>query len=560
MRLILVLLAMVAASMPVRAEVLDTLAAVVNHKAISCFEVAKSLQQAQNQMRQSGMSRMPDPDLLYRRVLDKKIVKILQLQEAEKLDLKVSDEELQQAIANIEERNHLLPGQLEKALMVQGIDFEEYKKNLRDQLLISKLINIAVRSKIQISEEAMREYYRRYLASTQPVREVHLAQIFFALPPDPTPEQVASARRKAKLAWERLQRGEDFEHLARLLSESPDASKGGDLGWFYAGAINPRFDQVTRLPVGSYSQPIRTPGGYAIMKVVDERWHQPETKGKSYDEIHARHILLKLPEDASPEEEQRIRQEAMELAEALQNADDEEFATRARERSQGPSAARGGDLGWFKRGQMVPAFEKVAFALKEGETSKPVRTPFGYHIIRVVERRHVDPNSFEANKERIEQMLLNAEIQEQIPRWIASLKAKATIETFKCPAETLVSVTSSRPQDRPEPDILVAIERWRKAWEGQDIEAYLSAYGSHFKPELRYGSRKQWEAAKRRIIGHKKFIRVRLSDFQVIHRDENRVEIRFHQQYESDTYRDERQKTLILEREGDEWKIVREFS
>ncbi len=560
MRFMLVLLAMVTAGMPAYAEVLDALAAVVNHKAISCFEVAEGLQQAQQQMRKSGMRRMPDPELLYRRVLDEKIVKILQLQEAQRLDLKVSDEELQQAIANIEERNHLLPGQLEKALMVQGIDFEEYKKNLREQLLISKLINVAVRSKIQISEEAMREYYRRYLNSTQPVREVHLAQIFFALPPDPTPEQVAQARQKAQQAWERLQHGEDFEHLARLLSESPDASKGGDLGWFYAGAINPRFDQVTRLPVGSFSQPIRTPGGYAIMKVIDERWHQPEAKGQSYDEVHARHILLKVPEDASPEEEQRIRQEAAKLAEALQNADDEEFATRARERSQGPSAARGGDLGWFRRGQMVPAFEQAAFALKEGQTSKPVRSPFGYHIIRIVERRHVDPNSFEANKERIQQMLLNAEIQEQIPRWIAGLKAKATIETFKCPKETLVSLASGHTPDRPAPDILVAIEKWRKAWEAQDIEAFLNAYSKRFRPEARYGSRSQWEKRKRSIIGHKKFIRVRLSGFRVLRSDENRVEIRFRQRYESDSYRDERQKTLILEREGDAWKIVREFS
>ncbi|MDQ6967740.1 MAG: peptidylprolyl isomerase, partial [Mariprofundaceae bacterium] len=113
--------------------------------------------------------------------------------------------------------------------------------------------------------------------------------------------------------------------------------------------------------------------------------------------------------------------------------DDEAFATRAKEVSQGPSASRGGDLGWFKRGQMVAAFEDAAFALKEGETSGVVKSPFGLHIIRVIKKRHVDPNSFVARADQIKQALTNAEMQTQVPRWLASLKAKAVITKQSCP-------------------------------------------------------------------------------------------------------------------------------
>jgi len=149
--------------------------------------------------------------------------------------------------------------------------------------------------------------------------------------------------------------------------------------------------------------------------------------------VHARHILLKLSDAMTDEEKARIRTEAEQIAVEMKDKSDEEFATRAREVSQGPSASKGGDLGWFKRGMMVPAFDKAAFSLKAGETSGAIRSPFGLHIIRVVERRHVDPDSFEAHRDQIQRILLNIEMQDQLPRWLAGLRAKSIIERRSCP-------------------------------------------------------------------------------------------------------------------------------
>jgi len=417
-----------------RAETLDSIAAVVNNEAITCYEIAQDARALAQQLKQSGQTRLPSAGELHQRALDAHIVKTLQLQEARRLDLEITDEEVDQAIANIESKNNLAPGQLQAILEERGIDFAHYRQTLHDNLLINKLVNTAVRSKLQISEESMREYYRKFVKNPQPVREVHLAQIFLALPSDPAPEQVAAIQAKARRLYERLTHGADFTQLATLHSDAPEARQGGEMGWFFQGAINQRFASVMALPVGAVSRPIRSPSGVHIIKVLEERWHEPKTGGKSHDEVHARHILLKLPAAADAAMRAKIRHRAESIARDMQDASDEEFATRAREVSQGPSASRGGDLGWFERGQMVSEFEEAAFALEAGGTSGVVESPFGLHIIRVIEKRHIDPNSFEARRDQIEQVLKNAEMQEQLPRWIASLRADAAIKINRCPS------------------------------------------------------------------------------------------------------------------------------
>jgi peptidyl-prolyl cis-trans isomerase SurA len=225
--------------------------------------------------------------------------------------------------------------------------------------------------------------------------------------------------------------GANFKKSVALLSDAPDAKQGGEMGWFFPGGIAQQFDAVFNLPVGGILKPIRSPAGFHILHVADERMHEPKL-GDSYDEVHARHILIKLPDDASEAIEAKIRYRAATLARELKDSSDEAFATRAREISQGPSAQRGGDLGWFGKGQMVEAFEKVVFSMQPGETSDVVESPFGLHVIRLVAKRHIDPNAFEVHHDRIEQVLINAEMQSRVPRWIANLKAKAMIDIKGC--------------------------------------------------------------------------------------------------------------------------------
>ncbi len=546
---------------------LDALAAVVNGEPLSCYEVAQDARDLARQFAGNAQA-MPPAEQLFSRALDNRITRMLQLQQARRLGIEISDEELDAAIANIEQQNRLLPGQLREVLKAQGVDWNDYRRQLREQLLLSRLINVAVRGKIQISEEAMREYYRRWLAGDKPLREVRLSHIFLPLPPDPDPDQLARARKLAREIHQRLKAGEDFAKLASLYSAAPDAAQGGDMGWVMQGGISERLERVLDLPVGGVSEPIRTPAGFQIFRVTDERWHKPDATQQSYDEVHARHILLKIPANADQRTRARIRQRAMAIAAEMKRATDEEFATRAKEVSQGPSAARGGDLGLFRRGTMVPAFEKAAFSLKAGETSDVVETPFGLHIIRVIARRHVDPNSFTAHRDRIEQILTDAALQERLPRWLAGLKAKATIERHPCPPEIKQLAAIEAPAasgapakadaaehgDTPE----AAVKRWREAWEARDLKAYFAAYAPDFRPPARFRSLKAWKRYKRRVIGDKRFIRVTIDKLRIRKTDDDHAVAEFHQRYESDRFNSEDDKRLTLVRTPEGWRIQRE--
>ncbi len=551
---------------PAKAETFDAIAAVVNSEAITCYEVQQDVVNMQRKLTQAGAKQMPPRSQLMARALDDRITSRLQVQEAHKLEIKVDDEELDKTIANIEANNKLLPGQLKLALAQQGMDYEVYRKNLRQQILGSKLVNIAVRSKLQISEEAMREYYRKHFANSAPLREVRLAQIFISLPAEPTPEQVTAARDKAKGIYRDLKAGKDFAQLASLYSDAADGKKGGVMGWFMPGGIANRFASALDLKVGEISNPIRSPGGFHILTVLDERMHQPEVRGNSHDEVHASHILLQIPKTADKATQAKILHRARTIAQDMQDASDEEFATRAKEVSQGPSASRGGDLGWFKRGAMVKAFEDAAFKLETGQTSGVVESPFGLHIIRVTGKRHIDPNSFEAKRDKIQEILTNAEMQEQLPRWLAALKARADIQKHDCsnvafeetslPAAPVNETKAAQPGDTPES----AVELWRNAWRNQKLEPYFASYRKTFNPGKRFTSLADWKAYKTRVIGNKRFIRISLKDIKVKQLDDKHAQVDFIQHFESDSFKSLDAKTLDMEKVNGRWLITREAS
>jgi len=559
MRFTILLIATVMTFSVAKAETFDSIAAIINNEAVSCYDIQRDTDTMLMQLKASGVEQPDSRDQLFKRALESTIVKTIQLQEARKLGLTVSREEVEQAVQKMEMQNNLMPGQLEQALGMQGMSFDEYKSSLKDQILVGKLINIAVRSNIRISEEALREYHRKYLANPKPRREVELGQIFLPLPAEPTPAQISDIRNRAKSIHAKLSAGEDFKKLVALYSESPDRDQGGIMGWVMESGIAKRFSPALQLPVGSITQPIRSPSGFHILKVVQERWQEPVLAGESYDEVRARHILLKVPSFSDEQTTAKIRQRAEEIAKEMQGASEEEFITRAKEASQGPSASKGGDLGWFRKGMMVPIFEETAFALDAGGTSGVVESSFGLHVIRTVAKRHIDPNSLEAHRDNITQILTNVEMQERVPRWISSLRSKAKIELHDCSSMDVLQIPSQPDtaiqQDAQE--LLNTAEGWRKAWSERDIAAYFSFYSPNFSPEKK--TLEQWKSYKKKVIGNKSFIKVSVTNVSIKFNDENEAFVEFDQRYESNRLTSEDHKLLILEKNGPKWQIIKEL-
>ncbi len=414
-------------SLPLAAApvLVDRIGAVVDGEPIACSEV---LADAEALARQLGR---PVDDELVARALDAKVVEALELAEAKRLRLSVSDEELARAVAGVEERNGLAPGTLRSVLEAQGISFARYREQLRRRLLVGKLINVAVRGRIKIPEEVLREAWRKRWAKGRTLHEARLRQIFVPLPPDPSPAAVEAVRARLERLRARALAGEDFARLARLYSQSPDREQGGDLGWIAEEAAPPLLRGVMALPDGAVSKPVRSPAGFHLFRVVAHRT-RTIARPKAYEEVRLRQILLRVPRDATPAERARIRAEAERLARELARADDEAFARRAREVSQGPNADKGGDLGWLRTDQMLPELARAAARLAPGQTSGVVESRFGLHVLRLVARRHVDPASFEALRDQIEQALVAAAMQERLPAWIADLRARARIEMRGC--------------------------------------------------------------------------------------------------------------------------------
>jgi len=561
------LISLLLLALPARAETIDAIAAIADNNVITCYEVMQDTQNMLMQLRQSGETSPPSPQELNHRSLDARILTTLQLEEAQKLGLSVGSKEMANAIADIESKNGMAPGQLHDAVEQQGANFEDFKEKIHDQLLISKVINIAVRSKVQVSEEAISEYYRKYLAIPKARREVQIAQLFLALPSEPTPQQLTQIRDKIRDIHHQLQEGKEFAQLVALYSESPDRQKQGIMGWFMEGGISQRFAPALDLPLNGITDPIRSPAGFHILKAVNERWKEPENIGTSHDEIHARHILLQIPSSADEATRKKIQQRAESIAEDMQGASDEAFSIRATEVSQGPSASNGGDLGWFQKGAMVAAFEKAAFTLKAGETSGVVKTNFGLHIIRVVEKRHIDPNSLESNRDQIQGILSNVAIQDQLPRWIASLRANATISYKICPkintnslSEQARAPTSKQSIQAIDFEIRTALESWRHAWEHKDLKRYFSAYADNFRPGKQFKNIKAWKASRRMRISNKEKITIGVKNLELSYIKENHAQAIFTQYYKSPKFSQVDTKQLQLQRFASGWKITRELT
>jgi Parvulin-like peptidyl-prolyl isomerase len=404
---------------PVSAQALDAIVAVVNDDVVVRSELEREIALVVPQLNQRG-TEVPPPEQLRKQVLDRLILKHLQQQRAKQLGIKVDEATLEEAIQGIAARNNLTLDELKSTLEAGGIRFEDFREDTRMQILTSRLQAQEVIRKIQVTEPEIDRFLARESGRLIEREQVRLQHILVALPDNPTPEQVKRAEDKAKGLVARLRAGADFAAVAARESDGSNALEGGDLGWFEMGAVPSLAADLARtLAEGEISDPIRSPSGFHIIRLSGIKTATP----KDITQTHARHILVRTNELVSDDE---ARRRLLQLRERILNGED--FAALARANSDDTgSALKGGDLGWVEPGKTVPEFEAQMNALEVGAISEPFKSPFGWHILQVEERRQ-QSSSEDLLRIKAREALQRRKAEEATEEWLRQLRDEAYVE------------------------------------------------------------------------------------------------------------------------------------
>jgi peptidyl-prolyl cis-trans isomerase SurA len=404
---------------PLSAQALDAIVAVVNDDVVVQSELEREIALVIPQLNQRGTA-VPPPDQLRKQVLDRLILKHLQQQRAKDLGIQVDEATLEEALQGIAGRNGLPLDELKATLEAGGIRFEDFREDTRAQILSSRLQNQEVVRKIQISEPEVDRFLARESSRLIEREQVRLQHILIATPDNPTPEQVKRAENKAKQLVERLRGGADFAEVAVRESDGRNALEGGDLGWFEMGAVPSLVaDLAYTLAEGEVSEPLSSPSGFHIIRMREIKAATPE----DVTQTRARHILVRTNEIVSDAD---ARQRLLQLRDRLLAGED--FATLARSNSDDTgSALKGGELGWVDPGNTVPEFEEQMNAMAVGATSEPFKSPFGWHILQVEERRSRSANE-DILRLKAREALQRRKAEEATEEWLRQLRDEAYVE------------------------------------------------------------------------------------------------------------------------------------
>jgi peptidyl-prolyl cis-trans isomerase SurA len=398
---------------------LDRVVAVVNAEVVTQLDLDEQVKVAVQQLRRQGTP-LPAADVLERQLLERLITARVLAQSARETGVRVDDSQLQRALERIAQENKMTPEAFRKALESDWVNFNRFREELRNEIMIARLKEREVDSKILITEAEIDNYLRTQQTQAGKDDEYSLGHILILVPEQAAPEQIQARREVAEKALRDLQGGADFRQVSSGVSDAENALEGGPLGWRPASRLPQLFvDAVKSLKVGEVSQVVRSANGFHILKLLDKRGNETPVV---VQQTRARHILVRLNEVVS---EADAKQRLAALKERIDNG--AEFAELARLQSEDASASRGGDLGWLSPGDTVPEFERAMNALEPGELSEPVQSPFGWHLIQVLERRNED-----MSKER--QRLLAREAirarksDEAYQEWVRQQRDRAYVE------------------------------------------------------------------------------------------------------------------------------------
>lgn len=406
----------------------DFIVTVVNSEPITNHDVAVEVQRVQQQYAQQRQV-LPDTRELTRQVLEKLINEKAQLQLARESGIKVDEPSVDQAEQSVAMQNQLSVDELRRRVAQDGINPKQFRDQLRNQLLLTRLREREVEPRVRVSDLEVDQYLQEQLANSNvPAnQQINIAQLLVAVPDNASEAQLVTLQAKAQRALERARAGEDFATLARELSDAADRTNGGQLGLRPADRYPPLFLDATKsLAVGGISGLVRSGAGFHVLKLVEKR--NAGLPPVVITQSRTRHILLRPSAQLS---EAAARDKLNDFRRRIQ-AGQTDFATLARENSQDGSAEQGGDLGWAYPGQFVPEFEAVMNRLAPGQIGEPLISRFGVHLIQLLERRNTTLSERE-QREMVRNMLREKKLDEAYANWVRDVRARAYVEMREPP-------------------------------------------------------------------------------------------------------------------------------
>lgn len=424
---IAVSLALVPPALAQRVLPVDRIVAIVGKDVITMTELQARVAAAERELRRRGTA-LPERNVLERQVLEQLIVQTAQLRLAKDTGIQVDDVQLDRSIARIAEANRLSVPEFRRRLERDGVSYEQFREEVREQILLARVREREVDNKIQVSESEIDLYLEENKIPAAERVEYDVAHILVRVPEQANPDQIAAARERVDKVRAEAQAGADFAELAARSSDGPNALRGGALGWRGEDRLPELFTKALKgMKEGEVSEVLRSPAGFHVLKLLGRRSVGSAAGGAAGGpqvvQTHARHILVRTSEAVS---EAEARRRLLDLRERMTRGG-ADFAELARLHSEDGTAARGGDLGWLYPGDTVPDFERAMDSLQPGEISQPVQTPFGWHLIQVLGRRKADMSA-DRLRLRARQVLRERKSDEAYEEWLRQLRDQTYVE------------------------------------------------------------------------------------------------------------------------------------
>jgi len=402
---------------------LDRVAVIVDQGVVLESEIQALISDVKHNAEANNQS-LPSDRALRTQAIERLIVKSLQLQMAQRMGIQISDPQLEQTISNIAASQNASIEQLRSELASEGIPYEDYREQVREEVIMGEVRRANVRRRVYITEQEINTLVDLIEQQGAEQEEYRLGHILIGFPSEPSDEDIAESRSRADKVISLLDSGSDFTKIAIASSSGNEALEGGDMGWLNINAMPTLFaEAVQGKDKDALIGPIRSGAGFHILKVLDTRGIEKIT----IEEVNSRHILI-TPSIILSEEKAKARLAKFKID--LENGD-ADFAELAKEHSEDPgSALKGGELGWSDPNNYVPAFKDTLAQLSIGEYSDPVRSVHGWHLIQLIDRR-VDDATDRRKEDKAHQLIFNRKFAEESENWIREMRDAAYIEVVE---------------------------------------------------------------------------------------------------------------------------------